>query len=1584
MRSSPGSSPARVSSRAHQPPLGDASVADGGSAEADESADPPPPPATPASAADVAAVGLDLWAAGDASAAGSGQRGGALWTTAAAARRASCDAVATGAAAGTVPAIDVAANVDAGRRWAVPQPDGNSTDGSTTSSTSNSSVNSSESRTGSSGSSSFGRAGPQVGSFGAAALSSDLTGHRTTRRSGRTRRRGRAPSIFDLVAHNVAAPGTSLESPGLSGIGSAQALLGLSRPLGGAGDSSSNLDSEYGVNDAVLLGGRSWAQRQALGRPGGGAVTSPGNTSPRVSPSSSGQGRGSEHNGGEPSSRPVESADDGIQPAATTATTTALTTAVGAPTASPSVGVGGGASGADVDRPPGAPARSMALGLDLNVAAVRRLQAAYMAADPYDHGLEKEAFTSVTSEFLQQYTAADSSAFFSLFDTAALGRVKIRQFICGVCLLCRTTREEHIRFLFYMFDHAGAGVLQLPAVTQALMLLNRMAVAVAASAAAASLAQAGGGGGGGDGSFSHPAATPAQAIAGSAAWDEGDESLEEFSEADLSEFVAAAIAADVGDGGVGSGDGSGGRGAGCGGSGSVGRATGTSSSAAAAPRGVTFSEFANLIEAHVPTAAWLDVLSSATGEPLPGLRDTKERELVTLELERSGILDAHSVSPSPSIHGGRLYTGGGGAGASAGLPPFGRDGMSPVGDARTSSPRTAGAATAAAAMDTLTLGPTPHVSGSGAVAGAGLGGSPDALPPRFQPAPSLAPGDVPVRSSSSLRLAARGGEPSPLASGAIDVPAGSGSRSRLAPDSPLAAEPIAEAARKSGGGGGGIGGGGSLPGPKHTRVRRSKRLTGRDAGTFATGFDSSFSIDYESLKLKKVIGRGACATVWSASWLRMAVAVKIFDDPSLDGGGGADGVGVGDRPSGDMGSGGGSGGSGDGAGVTAQAHRARLSDYLREIETLSQIRHPHLLFIMGMCSVPRLCIVSELYEGGSVHELLHGRNGHPFAPSQALTLVLGVARGMLYLHSSTPVILHRDLKASNILVNKAVSHAVICDFGLSRLSEHAASQSRTGGSTNPPVPVGTAYTMAPEVMVGDPYTSAADVYSFGVVLWEMWTGRVPFPGLKPIQLMFAVSEGNRPPLDEADAWCSELADLVRCCWREAPAERPDFDTILDVLESATINTHALSVEAAAHGISSLSVPAGASSSADGSFRPGGVTNLEGFVRSGSSRASMGASPRSRRSGGMAGAAARRVRGEAVSSAGFSLGAASGTAPRAAPSASGSAAAVPAGTGRTAGVAPLPPPPAPAAPAAVAQRTSSPLEAGRLIADAVARSGLVPEPPKSSSGDGDSVGRGSGGGSSGSDADRVAAATRELLEAASQRDSARVRALLALGASPRWVDYDRRTALMVAAAEGGVDVVADLLAAGALVNARDRWGHTPLDDALQMACIIEQEEEEDGDESEDGAVGGDDGGGEGGGGARGGGGAGERNGHGGGSGNRDGSGDGDGGGGDGGGGGGSAGGAGGDGGGEGAGSGTAPALADYTAVVALLRLAGGVESSELADSRHRSYRRTPAKAAGRGGGRAPEEAAVGDAGADGTAARRAASGDAAGAGAQSGQ
>ena len=99
-------------------------------------------------------------------------------------------------------------------------------------------------------------------------------------------------------------------------------------------------------------------------------------------------------------------------------------------------------------------------------------------------------------------------------------------------------------------------------------------------------------------------------------------------------------------------------------------------------------------------------------------------------------------------------------------------------------------------------------------------------------------------------------------------------------------------------------------------------------------------------------------------------------------------------------------------------------------------------------------------------------------------MTLDIAKGMNYLHSFKPPILHRDLKSLNLLLLEQVSKPTdkvsvkISDFGLSR--EMLGVDSKMTGQT------GTFHWMAPEVLEGNSeYTYKADVYSFAIVLWEI-------------------------------------------------------------------------------------------------------------------------------------------------------------------------------------------------------------------------------------------------------------------------------------------------------------------------------------------------------------------------------------------------------------------------------------------------------------------------------------------------------------------
>ena len=220
--------------------------------------------------------------------------------------------------------------------------------------------------------------------------------------------------------------------------------------------------------------------------------------------------------------------------------------------------------------------------------------------------------------------------------------------------------------------------------------------------------------------------------------------------------------------------------------------------------------------------------------------------------------------------------------------------------------------------------------------------------------------------------------------------------------------------------------------------------------------------------------------------------------------------------------------------------------FLQEVSLLMKLRHPNVLLYMGACVDPQypLCIVSELIDGGSLYTLLHGRGNSQLTLAQKMRMTQDIARGMLYLHSCNPVVLHRDLKSANILVERQNNNqlkAIIIDFGLSRLN--TAQASLVTGAVHGLC--GSLLTMAPEVMRDDGYSAKSDVYSFGIICWEIFTQRLPFRGVGPVQLMQHVaSEGRRPPFRQGDDIPEEMRSLIEACWKQDPRERLDFIMIV--------------------------------------------------------------------------------------------------------------------------------------------------------------------------------------------------------------------------------------------------------------------------------------------------------------------------------------------------------------------------------------------------------------------------------------------------------
>ena len=142
------------------------------------------------------------------------------------------------------------------------------------------------------------------------------------------------------------------------------------------------------------------------------------------------------------------------------------------------------------------------------------------------------------------------------------------------------------------------------------------------------------------------------------------------------------------------------------------------------------------------------------------------------------------------------------------------------------------------------------------------------------------------------------------------------------------------------------------------------------------------------------------------------------------------------------------------------------------------------------------------------------------------------------LHSSDPIIIHRDLKSLNLLVDTAWN-VKVSDFGLARFK----AVTRSGLMT---AQCGTFHWMAPEVVAGHKYTEKADVYSFAIDMWELCTRQIPYTGMQPMQVAMAVlTRGLRPAVPPDCP--KDYAALMEACWLTEPSVRPSFTEVVDRL-----------------------------------------------------------------------------------------------------------------------------------------------------------------------------------------------------------------------------------------------------------------------------------------------------------------------------------------------------------------------------------------------------------------------------------------------------
>ncbi|XP_078150028.1 putative LRR receptor-like serine/threonine-protein kinase At1g51880 [Carex rostrata] len=243
--------------------------------------------------------------------------------------------------------------------------------------------------------------------------------------------------------------------------------------------------------------------------------------------------------------------------------------------------------------------------------------------------------------------------------------------------------------------------------------------------------------------------------------------------------------------------------------------------------------------------------------------------------------------------------------------------------------------------------------------------------------------------------------------------------------------------------------------------------------------------------------------------------------------------------------------------MRANSSSQGVKEFLAEAKHLARVHHKNLVTLIGYCIDENcMALVYEYMQEGNLHEKLKDIYGKPLTWKQRLKIAYQSALGLEYLHKAcNPPLIHRDVKASNILLNGNFE-AKIADFGLSRAFES------DGISSVSTKVIGTPGYLDPEYYSSNQLSGKSDVYSFGVVLLEIVTGQSPInAGLEGVNLVQWVrqklSGGNiqsivdprmQEEYDINSIW--KVTDLACRCTEATSSKRPKMDAVVSELKES--------------------------------------------------------------------------------------------------------------------------------------------------------------------------------------------------------------------------------------------------------------------------------------------------------------------------------------------------------------------------------------------------------------------------------------------------
>lgn len=221
----------------------------------------------------------------------------------------------------------------------------------------------------------------------------------------------------------------------------------------------------------------------------------------------------------------------------------------------------------------------------------------------------------------------------------------------------------------------------------------------------------------------------------------------------------------------------------------------------------------------------------------------------------------------------------------------------------------------------------------------------------------------------------------------------------------------------------------------------------------------------------------------------------------------------------------------------------QLESFKHEFKILSSVKGPKVVSFFGACLEPRLSLVMEFCEMGSLYDVLSDES-YEFKWETFFNLAIQMVKAIQTLHFHKPQILHRDIKSMNFLVDENWCIKV-CDFGLARFK-------KTSLMSTLEKLRGTILYCAPETCRGEKYTFKSDIYSMSICFWEMvircMTGHYEIPYseyqdiVNGVQVLIQVPEGLRPSLPND---CPSLIrEIIEICWDNLPDKRPDSTQLM--------------------------------------------------------------------------------------------------------------------------------------------------------------------------------------------------------------------------------------------------------------------------------------------------------------------------------------------------------------------------------------------------------------------------------------------------------